>query len=132
MPTRFNPPPNWPPAPAGWSPPPGWQPDPSWGPPPNGWALWTDVRANPGAWKWAFGSALAFYLVLVVLAAALLDRFGAEAAGRVLPPFLLAGAAVGLGAWLSRGRWPRWLYPILVLPAGLFFSLLIGLSRMQA
>jgi hypothetical protein len=37
---RFNPPPNWPAAPAGWSPPPGWQPDPSWGPPPPGWTLW--------------------------------------------------------------------------------------------
>lgn len=38
----FNPPPNWPPPPAGWSPPPGWRPDPAWGPPPDGWQLWTD------------------------------------------------------------------------------------------
>jgi hypothetical protein len=32
--TRFNPPPGWPPAPAGWVAPPGWQPDPSWPEPP--------------------------------------------------------------------------------------------------
>ena len=37
---RFNPPPNWPPAPPGWTPPPGWAPDPSWPPPPPGWSLW--------------------------------------------------------------------------------------------
>ena len=42
MANRYNPPPNWPPPPAGWSPPPGWQPDPSWGPPPDGWQLWID------------------------------------------------------------------------------------------
>ena len=37
---RFNPPPNWPPAPPGWTPPPGWQPDPTWLPLPPGWPLW--------------------------------------------------------------------------------------------
>ena len=37
---RFNPPPGWPPAPAGFVPPQGWQPDPSWPPPPPGWQLW--------------------------------------------------------------------------------------------
>jgi hypothetical protein len=37
--TRFNPPPGWPPAPAGWVAPPGWQPDPSWPAPPPGWQL---------------------------------------------------------------------------------------------
>jgi hypothetical protein len=37
--TRFNPPPGWPPAPAGWVAPPGWQPDPSWPEPPPGWHL---------------------------------------------------------------------------------------------
>lgn len=42
MATRFNPPPNWPPAPAGWQPQPGWQPDPSWPPAPPGWQLWVD------------------------------------------------------------------------------------------
>ncbi|WP_319455695.1 MULTISPECIES: hypothetical protein [unclassified Mycobacterium] len=37
---RFNPPPNWPPAPPGWTPSPDWQPDPSWPPIPPGWPLW--------------------------------------------------------------------------------------------
>ena len=36
----FNPPPGWPPAPAGWTPPKGWTPDPSWPEPPHGWQLW--------------------------------------------------------------------------------------------
>ena len=42
--TRFNPPPGWPPAPAGWVAPPGWQPDPSWPAPPPGWHLWVEDR----------------------------------------------------------------------------------------
>lgn len=42
MTARFNPPPGWPPAPAGWTPPPGWSPDPSWPAPPAGWQLWVD------------------------------------------------------------------------------------------
>ena len=42
--TRFNPPPGWPPAPAGWVAPPGWQPDPSWPAPPAGWQLWVEDR----------------------------------------------------------------------------------------
>ncbi|KAA0086752.1 hypothetical protein CIW52_02245 [Mycolicibacterium sp. P9-64] len=37
---RFNPPPNWPPAPPGWTPQPDWRPDPSWPPLPPGWPLW--------------------------------------------------------------------------------------------
>jgi len=37
---RFNPPPNWPPAPRGWTPPPDWRPDPTWPPLPPGWQLW--------------------------------------------------------------------------------------------
>lgn len=41
---RFNPPPGWPPAPAGWVAPPGWQPDPSWPAPPPGWQLWVEDR----------------------------------------------------------------------------------------
>lgn len=39
---RFNPPPNWPPAPPGWAPDSNWSPDPSWPPPPAGWPLWVD------------------------------------------------------------------------------------------
>jgi Domain of unknown function (DUF4190)/Septum formation len=47
---RFNPPPGWPPPPAGFVPPPGWQPDPSWPPPPPGWQLWVpdDTEPTPG------------------------------------------------------------------------------------
>jgi hypothetical protein len=41
----FNPPPNWPPPPAGWTPPEGWQPDPTWGSPPAGWQLWVAEAA---------------------------------------------------------------------------------------
>ncbi|MFI5843834.1 Ltp family lipoprotein [Catenuloplanes sp. NPDC051500] len=41
---RFNPPPNWPVAPAGWTPEPGWQPDPSWQPAPAGWPLWVQEQ----------------------------------------------------------------------------------------
>lgn len=44
---RFNPPPNWPPAPPGWVPPAGWEPDPAWGPPPYGWQLWVEDRPTP-------------------------------------------------------------------------------------
>lgn len=46
---RFNPPPNWPPAPPGWVPDPNWAPDPSWPPPPPGWQLWVDDTAPGGA-----------------------------------------------------------------------------------
>lgn len=46
---RYNPPPNWPPPPAGWTPPPGWKPEPSWGPPPPGWQLYVDDKAPAAA-----------------------------------------------------------------------------------
>jgi hypothetical protein len=46
---RYNPPPNWPPAPEGWQPPAGWQPDPSWGPAPQGWQLWLNDNGTPMA-----------------------------------------------------------------------------------
>jgi len=48
MTSRFNPPPGWPPAPAGWTPPPGWSPDPSWPSPPPGWQLWVEDGADGG------------------------------------------------------------------------------------
>ena len=44
-PGRFNPPPGWPPAPAGWFPPPGWRPDRSWPPAPPGWQIIVDDAA---------------------------------------------------------------------------------------
>jgi hypothetical protein len=56
MSPRYNPPPNWPPPPAGWTPPPGWQPDPAWGPPPEGWQLWTDA---PHGSPWGASAAAA-------------------------------------------------------------------------
>jgi hypothetical protein len=47
---RFNPPPNWPPAPVGWVAPQGWQPPADWPKPPPGWQLWVPVAPapNPG------------------------------------------------------------------------------------
>lgn len=49
----FNPPPGWPPAPAGWAPPAGWQPDPSWPAAPKGHRFWI----NPETGKPALGPA---------------------------------------------------------------------------
>jgi hypothetical protein len=46
---RYNPPPGWPPAPAGFRPEPGWQPDPSWPAPPPGWQLWVNDDQPPAA-----------------------------------------------------------------------------------
>lgn len=48
---RFNPPPGWPAAPAGWQPPSGWTPDPAWPALPDGWQLWVraDGRDHHGA-----------------------------------------------------------------------------------
>ena len=47
----FNPPPGWPPAPAGWTPPAGWAPPAEW-PIPDGWVFWVpkepEVPALPG------------------------------------------------------------------------------------
>lgn len=43
----FNPPPGWPPQPAGWRPPPGWAPDPAWPPAPTGWQFWLPAPAPP-------------------------------------------------------------------------------------
>lgn len=55
---RYNPPPGWPPAPAGFSPQPGWRPDPSWPPPPPGWQLWVnDDDPAPQGWPQASGPA---------------------------------------------------------------------------
>jgi hypothetical protein len=46
---RLNPPPGWPPVPAGWTPPANWQPDPSWPAPPPGWQLWIEDAAPAAA-----------------------------------------------------------------------------------
>jgi hypothetical protein len=47
---RYNQPPGWPPAPAGFTPPPGWRPDPSWPPPPAGWPVWLDDDPPTQTW----------------------------------------------------------------------------------
>jgi hypothetical protein len=69
VPTRFNPPPNWPPAPPGWTPPNGWQPDPSWPAPPAGWQLWVEEpqAKNPPATsiadaRWTIGGGVAIVI----------------------------------------------------------------------
>jgi hypothetical protein len=66
---RFNPPPNWPPAPPGWTPPPDWRPDPSWPPLPPGWPLWV-----PDATRSKTG------LIIGAIAATLLIGIGAVVA----------------------------------------------------
>lgn len=43
---RFQVPPNWPAAPAGWTPPAGWSADPAWGPAPDGWQFWVPVGSS--------------------------------------------------------------------------------------
>jgi len=73
MTKRYNPPPNWPPAPAGWTPPPGWQPDPAWGPAPPGWEVWADDKdarrkTNKTILK-AFGAVVVGLLVIAGLGA---------------------------------------------------------------
>jgi hypothetical protein len=44
----FNPPPGWPPAPAGWTPPPDWTPPSQWPAPPPGWQLWIPRDGDHG------------------------------------------------------------------------------------
>ncbi|GAA4389659.1 hypothetical protein [Tsukamurella soli] len=65
---RYNPPPNWPPAPEDWRPEPGWEPDPSWPDPPPGWEVWVG-RDSRAARRWAIAIG-ALVAVLVVVAAA--------------------------------------------------------------
>lgn len=92
---RFNPPPNWPPAPPGWVPDGNWAPDPSWPDPPPGWQLWIDDSAQypasgaapqyPAPWlpsqqpghgsRKALWIALAAAAVVAVLVAGLLVSF---------------------------------------------------------
>lgn len=60
---RFNPPPNWPPAPPGWTPPADWRPDPSWPPSPAGWPLWLPERRSGRRTALVLGSVAAALLV---------------------------------------------------------------------
>lgn len=114
--SRYNPPPNWPPPPAGWTPPPGWQPDPAWGPPPAGWQLWTQERANPTAWMWSFLAAGAFYgVLLIVMAIVTGGHLNPVTAGEFVFPFLLGAVVAGAVGYTQPKRWPVPLYFLAVL-----------------
>jgi hypothetical protein len=79
---RFNPPPNWPPAPPGWTPPPGWQPDPSWPPPPPGWPLWVPDAPSGRKNGLIIGSLVAVLsLVVAGVIAVVLLRSPSETSG---------------------------------------------------
>lgn len=43
---RFNPPPGWPPVPAGWQPPTSWSPPADWPALPEGWSLWIEDQPS--------------------------------------------------------------------------------------
>ena len=129
---RFNPPPNWPPAPANWTPPPSWQPDPAWEAPPPGWELWTTYRANPRAVAWAFAFAGGYYALILLIA--LIGTGGdlnPRTAGYVLFPFLMAGLITGGIAWSRPARWAVWLYPLSVFGIALGVSVISNLGRMS-
>ena len=85
---RFNPPPNWPPAPPGWVPDAGWAPDPSWPPLPEGWPLWVDDGVpwpmpgpQPGSRKtlWlSLGAAAAAVVLVAGVVLGVSGRFSRE------------------------------------------------------
>ena len=93
--TRFNPPPGWPPAPAGWVAPPGWQPDPSWPEPPAGWQLWVEDR--PAISPQAQDSLLAMAGGTAVVLGSLLPWISFNSAGvEVKPQAKAASVVLGL------------------------------------
>lgn len=105
MPTRFNPPPGWPPAPPGWTPPPGWQPDPSWPAPPAGWPLWVEEAVRPRAAKtdawWIIGGGAAVVIgaVLPFVSSPVYNYVVIRGGARVtsaLFGLILAGLGLGL------------------------------------
>jgi hypothetical protein len=97
MGARFNPPPGWPPTPAGFHPEPGWQPDPSWPPLPAGWPLWVEddqPRASPPpasatprrrgrTSRWAVSSLIAGLLGFTVVGAVVGIASGLRALARI-------------------------------------------------
>lgn len=89
---RFNPPPGWPPAPAGWVPDPGWQPDPSWPEPPAGWPLW--VANRPALSSKVKESLLAIAGGTAVLLGSLLPWMAFSSAGVEYKPGAKAATAV--------------------------------------
>jgi len=83
----LNPPPGWPPVPAGWTPPANWQPDPSWPAPPPGWQLWIEDR---GPVATAAPAAVARPAARTPAGAAAMNSYWA----------IGGGAAIIIGAWL--------------------------------
>ena len=108
--TRFNPPPGWPPAPAGWVAPPGWQPDPSWPAPPPGWQLWVEDR--PAISPKAQDSLLAMAGGTAVVLGSLLPWISFNSAGAEVKPganaatVLLGLVVVALGFALRAAPLP--------------------------
>ena len=90
--TRFNPPPGWPPAPAGWVAPPGWQPDPSWPAPPPGWQLWVEDR--PAISPKAQDSLLAIAGGTAVVLGSLMPWISFNSAGAEVKPGANAASVV--------------------------------------
>ena len=90
--TRFNPPPGWPPAPAGWVAPPGWQPDPSWPAPPPGWQLWVEDR--PAISPKAQDSLLAMAGGTAVILGSLMPWISFNSAGAEVNPGTNAASVV--------------------------------------
>jgi hypothetical protein len=89
---RFNPPPGWPPAPAGWVAPRGWQPDPSWPEPPPGWQLWVEDR--PGISPKAQDSLLAMAGGTAVVLGSLMPWISFNSAGAEVKPGARAASVV--------------------------------------
>ena len=92
--TRFNPPPGWPPAPAGWVAPPGWQPDPSWPEPPPGWQLW--VEGHPAISPKAQDSLLAMAGGTGVVLSSLMPWVSFNGVAEVNPGARAASVVLGL------------------------------------
>ena len=89
---RFNPPPGWPPVPAGWVAPPGWQPDPSWPEPPAGWPLW--IADRPAISVQAKDSLLAMAGGIAVFLGSLLPWISFNSGGFEIRPGAKAVSAV--------------------------------------
>jgi hypothetical protein len=89
---RFNPPPGWPPAPAGWVAPPGWQPDPSWPEPPPGWQLW--VEDHPAISPKTQDSLLAMASGTAVILGSLMPWVSFSSADAVVNPSAKAASVI--------------------------------------
>ena len=116
MTRRFNPPPDWPPAPPGWSPPAGWRPPPGWPPVPTGWALWIEVDSPSavatGHRTWQPGRRLVITSGAVLLTAALGLLAGVSGA------LVLGGIAAALAGFIGLIR-PGWVGVPTRVPTGI-------------